>query len=166
SLSRVPEGASINVSYFFPPFARLRLYMYPQPSDANAAHEDCFWSAMNFFNEKPDDRLYDPSYKDRTLTSEYVRVKESERQCGDLLMLLGTNKTALHMCVYVADEVVFTKNGANAVQPWVLMKIPEMLGIYDRLRPFQMVYYRRKVIPQFTTGSYPSSAPPSGALVG
>jgi hypothetical protein len=24
------------------------------------------------------------------------------------------------------------------------MKIPEMLGVYQRLRPFEIVYYRRK----------------------
>jgi hypothetical protein len=35
SMTRVPDGASINVSYFLPPFARLRLYTYPNPADTN-----------------------------------------------------------------------------------------------------------------------------------
>jgi hypothetical protein len=158
SMTRVTEGASINISYFFPPFARLRLYTYPQPGDTNALQEDCFWTAMNFFNEKPDDRLFDPIYKDRQLATEYIRVPEGERQFGDLLMLLSADKTALHMCVYVADEVVFTKNGANVIQPWVLMKVPEMLGIYQRLRPFQLVYYRRRNPPILTSGSLLSTS--------
>ena len=143
-MSRIAEGTSINVSYFLPPFARFRLYTYPRPDDPDALREDCFWSAMNFFNEKPDNRLFDPTYKDKQLSAEYMRVKPESRQFGDLLLLLGPNHDALHMCVYIADEVVFTKNGANVIQPWVLMKIPEMLGIYNRLRPFSIVFYRRK----------------------
>lgn len=156
SMSRVPEGESISISYFLPPFARLRLFTYPEPNDTNLLAQDCFWSAMNFFNEKPDSRLFEPAYKDHLLSTEYGRVLESDRQFGDLLLLLGTNNTALHMCVYLADDVVFTKNGANVVQPWVLMKIHEMLGIYNRLRPFKMVYYRRKNPPSFNSvSSYP-----------
>jgi hypothetical protein len=143
SMSRVNEGTSLNVSYFLPSFARLRLYTYPRVDDPHAIREDCFWSAMNFFNETPDNRLFDERAKDQELMKSYTRVPESSRQFGDLLMLQA-NKEALHMCVYLADDVVFTKNGANAIQPWVLMKIPEMLGVYQRLRPFEIVYYRRK----------------------
>jgi len=158
SMSRVAEGASINISYFLPSFARLRLYTYPPVADPQAVREDCFWSAMNFFNDKPDDRLFDPVFKDQTLLKEYKRVPENERRFGDLLMLIGPGQNALHMCVYLADEVVFTKNGANAIQPWVLMKVPEMLGIYQRLRPFQIVYYRQNNPPSPGTGSYLSDA--------
>jgi hypothetical protein len=153
SLSRVSEGASINISYFLPPFARLRLYTYPRPDDSTALRADCFWSAMNFFNEKPDDRFFDASFKDQQLVTDYVRVPEKERQFGDLLMLLSPGKEALHMCVYLAADVVFTKNGANAIQPWVLMRIPEMLGVYQRLQPYQIVFYRRKNPPRFAGSS-------------
>jgi hypothetical protein len=57
------------------------------------------------------------------------------------------------MCVYLAADVVFTKNGANAIQPWVLMRIPEMLGVYQRLQPYQIVFYRRKNPPRFAGSS-------------
>ena len=144
SMSRVAEGSSINISYFLPSFARLRLYTYPRPDDATGLQQDCFWSAMNFFNETPDNRLFDATFKDQQLLTEYYRVPEKEKQFGDLLMLLSPHRDALHMCVYLADEVVFTKNGANAIQPWVLMKVPEMLAIYQRLKPYEIVFYRRK----------------------
>jgi len=143
SMSRVSEGSSINISYFLPSFARLRLYTYPRPDDPYAIREDCFWSAMNFFNEVPDNSLFDEKTKDQELLHHYTRVPEKDRQFGDLLLLLA-NKEALHMCVYLADDVVFTKNGANTIQPWVLMKIPEMLGVYQRLRPFDIVYYHKR----------------------
>ena len=143
SMSRITNGSSINISYFLPQFARLRLYTYPRADDPYAVREDCFWSSMNFFSETPDNQLFDERAKDQELMNKYMRVKETDRQFGDLLLLLA-NKEALHMCVYLADDVVFTKNGANTIQPWVLMKIPEMLGVYQRLRPFEIVYYRRK----------------------
>lgn len=150
SMSRIAEGSTINISYFLPSFARLHLYTYPRPEDSQGLQQDCFWSAMNFFNEKPDDRLFNADFKDKQLLTEYYRVPEKEKQFGDLLLLLGPGQNALHMCVYLADDVVFTKNGANAIQPWVLMKVPEMLAIYQRLRPFDIVFYRKKNLPMTT----------------
>lgn len=32
--------------------------------------------------------------------------------------------------MYVADDFVFTKNGVNPEQPWVLMKLSDMLMLY------------------------------------
>jgi len=144
SVARVPEGSEINISYFLPPFARLRLYTYPNPSDPNIVRQDCFWSSMNFFNSAPDDGFFNPDHTRKVLKSDYTRNPAGPRQFGDLLLLLGRGEEALHMCVHIADDVVFTKNGANTQQPWVLMKLPEMLGSYETLKPFQIVTYRRK----------------------
>ena len=151
SMSRVNEGASINISYFFPPFARLRLYTYPNPNDPNIARQDCFWSSMNFFNTSPDNGFFSPDHTRKILKQDYIRDPGGPRQFGDLLLLLGEGDRALHLCVYIADDVVFTKNGANTQQPWVLMKLPEMLSAYEVNKPFQVVTYRRKTPPQVST---------------
>ena len=157
SMSRVTEGTSINLSYFLPPFARLRLYTYPNPRDPNIVRQDCFWSSMNFFNNTPDDGFFNPDYTRKILHDDYTRTSDGTRQFGDLLLLLGRGDRALHMCVYLADDVVFTKNGANTQQPWVLMKLPEMLGSYETDKPFQIVTYRRKT-PPLTSALKVSSA--------
>ena len=143
SMTRVPEGATINVSYFLPPFARLRLYTYPNPADTNILREDCFWSSMNFFNHSPDNGFFDPDYTRKVLAADYMRVRDGSRQPGDLLLLRNRDGMALHMCVYIAEEVVFTKNGANTQQPWVFMKLPEMLSTYEKEMPYEIVTYRR-----------------------
>lgn len=156
-MSRVPEGATINLSYFLPPFARLRLYTYPNPRDTNVVHEDCFWSAMNFFNATPDDRFFDPEDIQKVLRSDYARVPDGTKRFGDVLLLLGKNNQALHMCVYLADDVEFTKNGANMQQPWVLMKLPEMLGEYQTEKPFEIITYRRKTPPLTSLLEFSSS---------
>lgn len=152
SMTRVPEGSTINLSYLLPHFARLRLYTYPNPRDRDIARQDCFWSSMNFFNAVPDNRFFSAEQTQQVLETEYTRVRDDTRRFGDLLMLTSANNQALHMCVYIADDVVFTKNGANTQQPWVLMHLPEMLSQYDREKPFQVRVYRRH------------SPPPLGAV--
>ena len=152
SMTRVPESTTINLSYLLPPFARLRLYTYPNPRDRDIARQDCFWSSMNFFNTTADNRFFNPEQTQKALETEYTRVRDDSRRFGDLLMLTSADHQALHMCVFIADDVVFTKNGANTQQPWVLMKLPEMLGQYDREKPFQVRVYRRH------------SPPPLGAV--
>lgn len=160
SMSRVQEGSSINISYFLPPFARLRLYTYPDPRDPSIARQDCFWSAMNFFNTAPDNGFFNPEYTKQVLNKDYLRMRDGSRQFGDLLLLLGRDNEALHMCVYLADDVVFTKNGANTQQPWVLMRISEMLGEYEKNKPFELVVYRRKTPPALGSAVQVSTAAP------
>ena len=147
SMARIPEGSSVNVTFFLPPFARLRLYTYPSPRDPDIPRQDCFWSAMNFFHTTPDNNFFYPEYTQKVLRSEYTRISDGSHQFGDLLLLVRSNQEALHMCVYLADDAVFTKNGANTQQPWVLMKLSEMLGEYELQKPFEIVTYRRKTPP-------------------
>ncbi|HMJ89325.1 MAG TPA: hypothetical protein VK530_05895 [Candidatus Acidoferrum sp.] len=148
SIARLPQGASINVADLLPPFARVRLYTFPPPDDAHAIREDCFWTAMNFFNDRPDDRFFDPKETIATLKSDYVRITDGRKEFGDVLMLFNKEGQALHMCVYIADDVVFTKNGFNVAQPYVLMKLDEMLGWYQHERPFDVMTYRRRSLMQ------------------
>lgn len=144
ALSRIDGGTALPISTFLPAFARMRLYTYPRPNDLRAEREDCFWSAMNFFNEVPDDRYFDPNETRRALKEDYARVDHAPREFGDTLLLVGAGNRALHMCIYIADDVVFTKNGFAAAQPWVLMKLQQMLGSYENERPFDLTAYRRK----------------------
>lgn len=145
SLARVPGGGAVNVSYLLPPFPRLRLYTYPDTwSDMSASKEDCLFAALNFFNESPDTKLLDQACREKVWSSEYVRIKD-EARLGDLVSLLDARDQPFHTCVYIADGFVFTKNGVNPRQPWVLMKITDMLGIYDAIeKTRQIVFLRRK----------------------
>ena len=143
SLARVPEGATINVADFFPPFAHLRLYTYPDPAtDPAAAREDCYYTALNFFKDEPDARFMDSRNTREEIMAHYQQTQESP-EFGDLIALMDSAGNAVHICVYVADEVVFTKNGGNYLQPWVLMKIPDLLAYYPP-ESLRMTRFRRK----------------------
>src|SRR6266850_5076462 len=145
SLSKVPGGASMNISSLLPTFARLRLYTYPEAwNDATASQQDCFFTAINFFNETPDTNFFDSVYSRRVLKSEYEPVND-DPGFGDVIALFNDQGDAIHTCVYIADDFVFTKNGINAAQPWVLMRLADMLLIYyNPEKTGRALFLRRK----------------------
>lgn len=150
SLARVPGGCRIDVTHLLPPFARKRLYSFPRPGggDPLAPKRDCHWTALNFFNDPPDDRFCDPQQVKQTLDTEYVKVDSGPGRLGDILVLFHPGGEALHSAVYVADDVVFTKNGGASTQPWIYMRLGDMQDYYAATcppdNPPQMVTLRRK----------------------
>jgi hypothetical protein len=143
SLAAVPGGETISVSAFFPELMRMKLYTYPiARTNATSPVADCFWTSLNFFNKKPDDRFYDGAFSRAVLSTHYARVNE-DWLFGDLIVLTDDTGMAVHMCVYVADDVVFTKNGADVLEPWVLMRFAEMLARYPSRHPLRVTGFRR-----------------------
>jgi hypothetical protein len=145
SLARVPGGGELDIAHLMPPFARKRLYTFPDPSkDPSAPKHDCVWTSLNFFNDQPDDRLADPAYTHRLIAQEYEKV-DSPR-FGDIAVLLGPNKQSVHAAVYLADDLVFTKNGYSALQPWMLMTLADVVTFYSIGAPDPLVlqYFRHK----------------------
>jgi hypothetical protein len=144
SVARKPGGGIVNVSFFLPAFAASRLYTYPDPAtDPEASKEDCFYTALNFFNALPDPRFIDMQFVRTTLLNDYSRVV-GKPMFGDLIVLLDSSNNGVHACIHVADDIVYTKNGMDLLQPWVLMKMPDMLALYPSEPPLQVVRLRRK----------------------
>ncbi len=144
ALGHVPNGTSVSISYFLSTFARMRLYTFPDITSNPMAHrKNCFYTALNFFNETPDYRFIDPELVVATLRKDYT-VATNNFTLGDVLTLVDSANTIIHMCVYVADDVVYTKNGATPLAPWVLMKRTEMLKNYPSATG--IIVYRKKGI--------------------
>ena len=143
SLKREPSGGAASILYFLPPFARARLYTYPLPSQPGDPAMDCHWTTMNFFNETPDNRFSDPKYTVDYLLSHYYKIGKPTAY-GDLIFLLNKNGDATHSAVYLADDIVFTKNGNNYAQPWMLMHLKDLLAEYTTASAPEVVVYRNK----------------------
>lgn len=146
------EGDSkINIVCLLPTFARERLYTYPLTASADVPghKEDCFWSAMNFFNETPDNRVNDMSYLKQVLTTDYAAINQPT-QMGDLIFLATPKDAVIHAAVYIADDLVFTKNGESYTQPWILMHMEDMLDTYavkhPHNGPLKPLFYRKKTL--------------------
>ena len=145
SLSLKPSGGSIDVTHLLPPFARRRLYAFPNPSpDPLRARQDCHWTTHNFFNSVPDNLLAaDRNALSDLLDKEYYEVY-GDLRFGDLLMYVDESDNAFHSAVYIADDVVFTKNGPDPLRPWYFCRLAEMMDFYPRREPVRILYYRHK----------------------
>jgi hypothetical protein len=151
SLSHVPGGVNMNVSFVLPAFARLRLYTYPQSSaDPAMSGSDCFFSALNFFNDAPNTNFLNAEIVQKVLSTEYAPAQGAP-MFGDLLLLLNDERQAIHASVYLAASFVFTKNGVNPSQPWVIMKTNDMMETYFGPKGAgQAVFLRRRTEHQRT----------------
>jgi hypothetical protein len=98
---------------------------------------------MNFFNEIPDNRFSDPKYTVSYLLSNYYRIAKPTAY-GDRIFLLDKNGNAIHSAVYLADDIVFTKNGNNYTQPWMLMHLKDLLAEYATDEAPAIAVYRDK----------------------
>ncbi len=63
---------------------------------------------------------------------------------GDLVLLLDNQNKVIHSAVYIADDIVFTKNGINFAQPWVMMHEKDMVGHFSGLNPVRVAYFRKR----------------------
>ncbi len=139
----VIAGRTISLVYFLPAFARERLYTFPLPPKAGETVKDCHWSALNFLNEKVDDKLLDNAYASKYVQDHFYPIGQPS-QCGDLIFLIGANGEVIHSAVHIAGDIAFTKNGANYAQPWILMRMDKLLKVYSSgTNTPKALYYRR-----------------------
>lgn len=145
SMARVPGVDKIDVIHLLPSSVRKILYTFPNPLlTENGYLPDCHWTALNFFNAEPLERLSDPIQATQYVLENF-RVVEPPFECGDVLFFTDIQTgDAYHSCAYIADEIVFTKNGRSPLQPWVLMRMEQVKTLYDLHFRTQTVAYRRK----------------------
>lgn len=147
SLTQHPGGSSVDIVHLVPVFARSLLYTYPLPSEnpTDRMH-DCHWSSFNFFNERPDERFSDINFVRQTLLNDYYPVG-GEPALGDVIILLQPDGVVIHSCVYIADDIVFTKNGPNFSVPWLLGRLTNVVAFYSvGSQPIEVRRYRAKRI--------------------
>jgi hypothetical protein len=144
SVPHVPEGVPVHVVLLLPNFARERLYTYPLPSSVQQAGPyNCYWAALNFFNDPPDDRLGRPEEVRKALASDYYPVPGSPT-FGDVVLFSTPRHAIVHAAVYVADDLLFTKNGPSAISPWLLMTRDEVLASFPAYEKLEVTCHRLK----------------------
>lgn len=143
SLARLEDGGTVSLLYFLPNFVRERLYTFPLPSKAGDPIMDCHWSTMNFFNDPPSNLFTNTSYTSAFIETNYYQVAKPTAY-GDIVFILDAKGNAIHSATYLADEIVFTKNGNNFSQPWMLMRLADLLGRYTADAPPKILTYRKR----------------------
>jgi len=146
SLTRVPGGARIDVAHLLPPFPRKRIFTFPARAE-DQKHRDCHWTTMNFNNDTADDQFCNAQTVKQVLDQDYVKA-EGDPHLGDVVILFHPGGQALHSGVFIADDIVFTKNGGASSQPFIYQTISDMYEYYAACsppdNPPQMVFLRKR----------------------
>ncbi len=135
------EDRLVDVVHLLPSFARMRLYTFPSPAEcAPPMRHDCNWTTLNFFNFETIEQTLNPIEIKRVYEKKFSPVPGTPT-FGDVI-LIGDDSGIVHSCVYIADNIVFTKNGPALSAPWILMKLDDVSAYYLSDRPLKTVILR------------------------
>jgi hypothetical protein len=151
SLSTAEPGGgvrrAIDISHLLPPIVREHLYRYPRPSVEDMERPllaNCLWTALNFFASEPDARYLDPAVAMAALKSDYYIVQDNF-QLGDVVAFSDRRGNLVHVAVYLAGDLLFSKNGTTALSPWSILPLDRFKGHYvEYADDWQITYHRRK----------------------
>lgn len=148
SLSRVPGGVWVDMVELMPPFPSSLIYTYPKPLTpmaGPAVKQDCHWTSFNYFRDPPEPRFGTVEFVRQTLANDYLEVQGDPRY-GDIALFCTKDAagTIVHSAVYLADNVLFTKNGDTLFHPWMLATLESVLEEYATDGDLQVLYFRNK----------------------
>jgi len=138
---RAPQ--TVDITHFLPSLMRQRAYTFPEIElGLKGRFPDCHWTSLNFFNITPKEYYLDTRLAAVQLVENYTTV-EMPYKYGDVLCFLDGGE-GLHTCVYIADDIVLTKNGDGILAPWALMQIKDVDSIYRRSPTTRIQGFRLK----------------------
>jgi hypothetical protein len=124
------QRVSIDIAHLLHPLARKLLNGYPPLELAvKGRMPDCHWSSLNFFNYEPRDYYLDTRLAASHVLESFDPV-EGPYRYGDKLLFMTADQRAFHSCVFIAADIVFSKNGDNAANPWILTHLGDLEQIY------------------------------------
>ena len=141
----------LDIAHLLSPLERELLNTYFTPARPSLA-PSCFWTAFNFGAEKPDDRFLvipgitteHPTLAGQELAANYTPIPAPAR-LGDIIGYRRKGAVdMLHVCVFIADTIVFTKNGYTFSKPWIFSPLEEVDALYLTSPDVERVYFRRR----------------------
>jgi hypothetical protein len=150
SLAAVPGGYALDLAHLLPPIPRRRIYTYPRPTQPGDDAKNCHWTSLNFYAEVSDDRFIHVKEARAEVNARFRLV--TEPTFGDLVVLVDRDTgTVVHSATYLADDLVFTKNGFGVSEPWMYMQLAAMAEQYalqlGKPDGIKILLYRRRQTP-------------------
>ena len=145
SIKETRQTIELDISHVIPALPRKLVYNYQSPSFATKGiFPDCHWTSLNFFNYEPHEYLLDSRLATSKVLDDYLPV-DPPYAYGDILFFLREDDgNAFHSCLFLADDLVFTKNGRNQLIPWIISTLKDVSSIYLASTPGSIQAYRRK----------------------
>ena len=145
SLVELREAGTLDLIHLLPPMARKLVNSYPPLElGMHGRMPDCHWSSLNFFNYEAQDCFLDTRLAASHLLESYETVEQPYRYGDKLFFIDGPNGGSYHSCVYIADDIVFAKNGDNAANPWILTRLEDQKQVYLTGVAGRIQAYRRR----------------------
>lgn len=127
AIARIDGLDTVDITRLLPPTPRKYLYTFPSRSlGVDGTYPDSFWASLNFFNYFPDEQ-FDDMEKVMAYAKLNYDVSSGPLTFGDLIIMKdATSGRAVHSCVFIADDIVYSKNGRSILQPFVLVKLEDL----------------------------------------
>lgn len=145
AVSETPGTDGLDVAHLLPPVPRRLLYSFPEISDGLLGDlPDCHWTSFNFFKTHPLPEMQNRILQNQ-IRMESVEPATSDLRFGDIIVLSDPQDgKIIHSAVYIAGDIVFTKNGMALQRPWILMRYNDMLSRYSMDFTPNTQVYRQK----------------------
>lgn len=140
-----PGVTGLDLVHLLPPLPRKVLYTYPDVSMAvEGVLPDCHWTALNFFNYNPETIYLDEFFAASRLMSGFDQIQPPYR-FGDVLVFVTEEMNAHHSCIYIAADIVYTKNGRSLYAPWTMLHLRDVESTYPDFegKPLRIQGFRR-----------------------
>jgi hypothetical protein len=138
----IPGGGKLDLVHLFPPLPRRLVYSYTTPDiERTGQTPNCHWTSLNFFNYTRQNIYLDLKLASSQVLEDYTLVPEANT-FGDVLFFVDASGNAYHSCVFIADNLVYSKNGENIMMPWVLTRLEDIKQIYLRKPGAKIIVYR------------------------
>ena len=129
SASERDSVTTLDITHLLPSLPRHLIYSYPSFELASRGRmPDCHWTSLNFFNTQPKNYYLDTRIAATNL-KEHYNIVDPPYHFGDVLCI-QTGEGVSHSCVYIADDIVYSKNGENAFRPWLFLWKKDVEDIY------------------------------------
>lgn len=143
SIVQSNDGGTIDIAHLLPATPRTYLNRFPDPSDGlSGRFPDWFWTCYNFFRFVPREIYADSPARDSLILKEF-ETGLPPNEFGDML-LLNSGGRIIHGCIYIAEDLVYTKNGPDLNSPWIFMKIQDVVGIHDLYGDVSISTFRKR----------------------
>lgn len=151
SFAADPGQRFLDIVHLLSPVERELINTYFKPAGPDPV-PSCFWTAFNFGADRPDDRfLVIPGIwtEQRELAWQELAQKydpiPAPTRLGDIIGYRRKGEAAFdHVCVFLADDLVFTKNGFTFSSPWVISRLAGLDEQYLATPEMERLYFRRR----------------------
>jgi hypothetical protein len=66
-------------------------------------------------------------------------------QLGDVVAFADASGNLVHVAVYIAGDLLFSKNGQSALAPWSILPLERFAGHYaEDAEDWQITYHRKR----------------------